>query len=398
MKALSLLFILLFLASCGKKQSAEAPAQADHTELKKAIIENYASIVYANYEDSWRTALELQKKIDSFVANPSAQSFAECKQAWLAAREPYGQTEAFRFAGGPIDDEDGPEGAINAWPLDENYIDYVVGLENGGIINDTKNFPTIDKKTLIDLNEKGGETNISIGFHAIEFLLWGQDSADTKLKKPGQRPYTDFLTEGGTAKNQQRRAAYLKAVAEILVTDLASMKDEWAPDADNYRAKFVDMDTNDALKNILTGIGTLSKSELAGERIFVALDNQDQEDEHSCFSDNTHRDIILNAVGIRNVLKGEYKRVNGSVVKGASIHKLVTKLDPELAVRTENLSVKTVKSSESILVPFDFALTQEKVGGNGPIMTTVLALQAQGDKLTAVAKTIGVTIGTDLPE
>lgn len=398
MKALSYLVVLLLLAGCGKKQSAKATAQTDNSELKKAIIENYAELVYANYEDSLTTAKKLQEDINAFVSKPSAEGFEAAKKSWLAAREPYGQTEAFRFASGPIDDEDGPEGALNAWPLDENYIDYVKGSEAAGIINDTKQFPTIDKKTLIDLNEKGGETNISIGYHAIEFLLWGQDDVDTKLKTPGKRPYTDFLTEGGTAKNQNRRADYLKAVTEILVADLESMVKEWAPKAENYRAKFVAMDSNAAFKNILTGLGTLSKSELAGERIFVALDNQDQEDEHSCFSDNTHRDIILNAVGIRNVYKGEYKRVDGSVVKGASIHELMTKLNPELAAKVDALSSTTVKNSEAIPVPFDLALTQEKVGGKGPIMTTVLSLQEQGDKLTAVAKVIGVSIGTDLPE
>ena len=209
------LIAILFVA-CNPDEEPVQVIEEDYTERFTAAADNYAGIVLASYEDSYNEAVTLRDLVNDFVANPTEEGFEACKNQWLAARIPYGQTEVYRFYGGPIDDEDGPEGAINAWPLDENYIDYVVGAENGGIINDTKNFPTIDKKTLIDLNEKGGETNISIGFHAIEFLLWGQDSADTKLKKPGQRPYTDFLTEGGTAKNQQRRAAYLKAVAEIL--------------------------------------------------------------------------------------------------------------------------------------------------------------------------------------
>ena len=60
------------------------------------------------------------------------------RKAWLAAREPYGQTEAFRFYGGPIDDAKGPEGRINAWPLDEAYIDSVKGKAGSGIINNRK--------------------------------------------------------------------------------------------------------------------------------------------------------------------------------------------------------------------------------------------------------------------
>ena len=398
MNFLKLFFCVLLIAGCGKKEDSTAKSE-DHSELKKSIVETYAKIVFANYEDSYNLALALQKSIESFTAAPSAEGFEACKKAWLAAREPYGLTEAFRFAGGPIDDEDGPEGNINAWPLDENYIDYVRGAESAGIINNTETYPEITKSVLADLNEKGGETNISIGFHAIEFLLWGQDDLDTKLKTPGKRPYTDYLANGGTAKNQKRRAEYLNVIAEILVEDLKSMVDEWNPEGKgNYREAFLALETDKALSNILTGIGTLSKAELAGERIFVALDNQDQEDEHSCFSDNTHRDIILNAEGIQNVIAGEYKRLDGTVVKGASLLDLLKKVDSKLYAELEEISKKTVENTKAIPVPFDFALTQEKVGGQGPIMLSVLSLQKQGNKLTEAALALGITIGTDLPE
>lgn len=398
MKFLLCLITLILLAGC--KESAENNTKSeDHSALKKSVVETYANIVFANYEDSHKLAVVLKDKIEDFIATPNTDKFEACKKAWLAAREPYGLTEAFRFAGGPIDDEDGPEGNINAWPLDENYIDYVRGADSSGIINNTESYPEISKEVLTDLNEKGGETNISIGFHAIEFLLWGQDDIDTKLKSPGKRPYTDYLSSGGTAKNQQRRGTYLKTVVEILVEDLHSMVKEWDPAVKgNYREKFLAMDSSEAIKNILTGIGTLSKSELAGERMFVALDNQDQEDEHSCFSDNTHRDIILNAQGIRNVFTGRYERIDGTVVEGSSLLDLTNKINPELGAKAAEMSQKTVSNCEAIPVPFDLALTQEKVGGKGPIMTAVLSLQDQGDVFTEVATALGVKIGTELPE
>lgn len=398
MKLLLCLITLILLAGC--KESAENNTKSeDHSALKKSVVETYANIVFANYEDSHKLAVVLKDKIDDFIAMPNADKFEACKKAWLAAREPYGLTEAFRFAGGPIDDEDGPEGNINAWPLDENYIDYVRGADSSGIINNTETYPEISKEVLTDLNEKGGETNISIGFHAIEFLLWGQDDIDTKLKSPGKRPYTDYLTSGGTAKNQQRRGIYLKTVVEILVEDLHSMVKEWDPAVKgNYREKLLAMDSSEAIKNILTGIGTLSKSELAGERMFVALDNQDQEDEHSCFSDNTHRDIILNAQGIRNVFTARYQRIDGTVVEGSSLLDLTNKINPELGAKAAEMSQKTVSNCEAIPVPFDLALTQEKVGGKGPIMKAVLSLQDQGDVFTEVATALGVKIGTELPE
>ncbi|MGK4567384.1 imelysin family protein [Flavobacterium sp. 3HN19-14] len=71
------------------------------------------------------------------------------------------------------------------------------------------------------------------------------------------------------------------------------------------------MPVNEALTNIYTGIATLAAAELAVERMDVALGNANQEDEHSCFSDNTHRDIALNLQGVINVYQGKYGTIDG---------------------------------------------------------------------------------------
>lgn len=365
--------------------------------LKQQIKENYASIVFASYEDTYNEAVKLQTAIHTFVSAPTAANFDACKAAWKAAREPYGQTEGYRFSSGPIDDENGPEGMINAWPLDENYIDYVTGSATAGIINNATTYPTINMDLLSSLNEQGGEANISAGYHAIEFLLWGQDNPNTALLTPGQRPYTDYLTTGGTATNQTRRGNYLVAAVDLLIADLAIVKDAWDPaKTGNYRATFLALANDEALKRILTGIGTLSKSELAQERIAVALTNQNQEDEHSCFSDNTHRDIILNATSISNVYNGSYTRVNGTVVSGKSVKDLITVVNPTLASEMNTLSAESLTKAKAIPVPFDNALTQEMIGGTGPIMQTVNTLKAQGDKIAAMAQAFGISISTTL--
>ncbi len=369
-----------------------------HADLKQQIKENYANIVFASYEDAYNAAVNLQTEITAFLAAPSATGLTTCRTAWKAAREPYGQTEAYRFSSGPIDAADGPEGMMNAWPLDENYIDYVTGDANAGIINNVAGFPAITTAVIEAQNENGGEANISAGYHAIEFLLWGQDSPNTALLTPGNRPYTDYMVTGGTAANQARRGQYLKAAIDLLVSDLAIMKDAWDPaKTGNYRAEFLALGNDKALQNIMTGLGTLSKSELAGERMFVALDNKDQEDEHSCFSDNTHRDIILNAQGIYNVYHGTYTRVNGTVVSGRSIADLIKEVNATLAVDMNTLSEMTMTKVKAIPVPFDNALTQESAGGTGPIMQAVNTLKSQGDKIAEVATALGITINTSLP-
>jgi putative iron-regulated protein len=364
---------------------------SDYSDEITEIKENYASLVYANYEDSYNTAMVLKTKLVELTNSPSQTTLDAAKTAWLDAREPYGQTEAFRFASGPIDDEDGPEGLLNAWPLDEGFIDYVRGDMNAGIINDVSK--TITPELLESLNESVDEKSISIGYHAIEFLLWGQDAVSTENKLAGQRSFNDFVDNGN---NETRRNTYLLTAADLLLGHLQLMLDEWDANGSNYRADFMALDNETTLENLLTSIGTLSKSELAVERIFVPLENADQEDEHSCFSDNTHRDIILNAEGIKNVYTGTYRRTDNTVITGTSLQDLLGMVSPALQVEMDALSASTITYSNSIPVPFDYALTQESTGGNGPIMNTVTSLQSQGDKISQVASALGLTISTSL--
>ncbi|MBA4266394.1 MAG: iron-regulated protein, partial [Comamonadaceae bacterium] len=184
-------------ASVGAASSAAATV-TDH----QAVARHYAALVHANYSDTLAAAKEMQSTIAAFAAAPSADGLNKARKAWLDAREYYGQTEAFRFYGGPIDDDKGPEGQINAWPLDEAYVDYVEGKPDAGLINDKKF--KITKANLIKFNERGGEENIAAGWHAIEFLLWGQDLRETG---PGDRSFEDYVD--GKKPNADRRRQFL---------------------------------------------------------------------------------------------------------------------------------------------------------------------------------------------
>ncbi|MCQ4143082.1 imelysin family protein [Vogesella sp. AC12] len=357
-----------------------SPVHASAAEVsREAVVQQYSQIVFASYEDSLLTAKALQNAINAFVAAPSEAGLNQARQAWLAAREPYGQTEAFRFYGGPIDDARGPEGQINAWPLDEAYIDGVKGKPSAGVVNNRK--VVISKKLLSSLNERGGEENISTGYHAIEFLLWGQDFDSNGA---GKRSYTDFVD--GQGNNADRRREYLKTAAELLVDDLGYLVAAWQPNSNNFRARFEKKP--DALRQMLVGIGVLSRAELAGERIEVALDSRNQEDEHSCFSDNTHRDIATNARGIQNVWLGEYTRVDGSLLKGASLRDLVAASNAKAAERVTADMAATQARAEAIKAPFDQEIVNKD--GRSRVQATVAALKKQASSLVEAAKAIGI--------
>jgi putative iron-regulated protein len=365
--------------------AAQAPAAAALPAAERQVAAHYAALVHASYEDALATARGLEQAIAAFVKAPAAGTLAAARQAWLAAREVYGQTEAYRFYGGPIDDDKGPEGRINAWPMDEAFVDGVQGKPGSGLINNRKF--AISKKALAAQNERGGEENVATGWHAIEFLLWGQDLSDTG---PGNRSFEDFMD--GKAANADRRRQYLTVATGLLVDDLGSLVRAWAPGANNnYRARF-EAGGRESVRKMLVGLGSLSRGELAGERLEVALASQDQEDEHSCFSDNTHRDAVANARGIQNVWLGEWKRPDGRVLRGASLRDLVAARDAALAERTTRQIAASVAAAEAIRAPFDQEIRGDRgAPGRQRVQAAVDSLSRQAQDLVAAAAAIGIT-------
>jgi len=366
------------LLACLSPVHAQTPSVDAH-----AVARHYASLVYANYSDSLDAALVLQQAIQSFVAQPDAGKLQSAKQAWKQAREWYGQTEAYRFYAGPIDDEKGPEGRLNAWPLDESYVDYVKGKPQAGIINNRQ--ITISKANLSRLNERGGEENIAAGWHAIEFLLWGQDKSDTGA---GDRSPDDYLDD--KAPNADRRRQFLLTATELLIDDLRYLVNAWAPASRNYRASF-ELGGIESVRKIIVGLGSLSRGELAGERMEVAINTQDQEDEHSCFSDNTHRDIVNNALGIQNVWLGRYRRADGSLLQGPSLRDLVALKDTALADKTTAQIATSLAAAQAIQAPFD----REIIGGRDApgrqrIQATINSLVQQSKDLVLAANAVGI--------
>ncbi|PWJ58008.1 putative iron-regulated protein [Dyadobacter jejuensis] len=389
MKKLFIALLSLSILNACKSNDSD-PVDPEITDAKKQeVVDNYANIVLANYEDAITTAEALQTAIHEFVANPTAAGLEACKTAWLESRNPYLQTEAFRFYDGPIDGTDENfEGLINAWPLDEAYIDYVEGDTTAGVINNTADYPTISEAVLLADNEKNGETDVKVGYHAIEFLLWGQDLyADS----PGKRPYTDYL-EGGTAANPVRRGQYLTIVADLLVKDLKSVKSQWESNG-AYRTEFVKATNLDqSILNILNGMGKLSKGELSGERMAVILASKDQEDEHSCFSDNTHNDYLFDEIGIYNVYLGKYTRIDGTVVEGTGFDDLL--MENHAAVNTAMIAKldAAVAAIKALPDPIDTGLTTNEEA----FKTAITAIRAQADQLVEVATALGMNF--NIPE
>ena len=391
--ALAACLLLLAMACTQPPPPTPTPTEPPAPEvavaaLKAEVVANYAAGAHTLYANSLASARIMDEAINAFLADPTPAALEAAKRAWLSAREDYGPTEVFRFYGGPIDNEvDGPEGLINAWPMDEGYVDYVEGNPAAGIINMPDEYPEITADLIISLNEEGGEANVSTGWHAIEFLLWGQDLSP---EGPGARPVEDYTTNP----NADRRATYLRVTSQVLLGNLQDMVDAWAPGQTNYRAEFVSKPADDALVDIITGAGALSAGELAGERMNVAYSERSQEDEHSCFSDNTTRDIVGNAIGVQMVLTGDY----GSV-SGPGILDLFATQDEGLAERLRREAADSVHQASRIPAPFDRHLSDDvpdSAPGRAQVLRTIEALERQADTIVEGSSAFGFSINTSV--
>ena len=319
-----------------------------------SLANSYANLVSYYYNEVSLSTQEMHNAIIKFVQAPDNNSLTNAKNKWIAARSIYGITEAFRFYGGPIDGvnkygEEGPEGLINAWPLNEAYIDYVKGSPNAGIINNLS--LEINNDTIIAANMSEDDADVSSGWHAIEFLLWGQDFS---LETAGIREASDYLP---TNEINIRRRAYLVATSALLLEHINWLSMEWLENGEGRKAF---LNKNDPGGAILTGIATLAGFELSSERIATALDSGDPEDEHSCFSDQTHNDVKANFNGIINVYLG--KGLNGESFS-PSISEFVAKNNLKLHENILEIINETNISINNITVPFDKMLSEPK---NGP--------------------------------
>jgi len=322
-------------ASFADQQQHRLPAKSAVTT--EQIKTNYVEMAYAAYSDSYVTAQALQKSIQQLLASPSATTLANAKQAYKLARVPYQQSEIMRWdtditinadlaKDSGLSSVDDWEGQVNAWPLDEQAIDYVDGNKNAGIINQ-KGGEKITAEYLIEQNGVGGEANVTTGFHAIEFLLWGQDLNGTKAGA-GARSVNDFQTDASglcSASNCDRRRDYLDAATQLLVDDLLAMQQEWSPAATKTTGTLANnfLNSDDAIRYILFAMKSMATDELASARMNEGLAGVDPEQEHDCFSDLSHVAIYHNFQSVRNAFYGGYQGPDGNVVEGASIADLI---------------------------------------------------------------------------
>lgn len=405
--------IRAFLLGAAASALLSSAAFAADAPTAEAVLKTYADIAQAKYEDALSGAKALDTAIDALIATPSEATLAAARKAWIDSRPAYQETEGYRFGNAIVDNW---EGRVNSWPLDEGLIDYVdtksYGTESDAnplyaanvIANkeiqigpDKIDATTINAELLDKLQEAGDvEANVAIGYHAIEFLLWGQDLNGTG-PGAGNRPFSDYDTKNCTNGNCDRRAAYLKAATDLLVKDLSDMAANWQPEGD-ARKELAEKGAEGGLSTILTGLGSLSYGELAGERMKLGLLLHDPEEEQDCFSDNTANSHYYDQAGMVAIWDANYKRSDGTIVSGPSLRDLTAAKNPEAAKRLDEAMAATsakmqiLKDTSDGGEHYDQMIAAGNDAGNKIVQDVVDALVSQTRAVEGVVAALNLKI------
>ena len=125
----------------------------------------------------------------------------------------------------------------------------------------------------------------------------------------------------------------------------------------------------------------------------VALESTEQEDEHSCFSDNTNADVVNDLKGIRMVFTGEA----AGVAAGATLQSLVREVDPKLASGLRAKLDATVAAAQSFPATFERMIAAPAGSPEHEALSAAIAaIEAQGTDLAKAAKALGVTVNFEV--
>lgn len=326
------LTLSLILAACDwpQQQSQEKATPAPASIDAQAFAAQAGLEAYTGLSRASQSAQVVDSKLASFLYHPNPMTHGELKQAWRQAYDDFLRAMVFAYL--PI--QDPPEWyskhiayrdlltQLDSWPIQGGYIDYVPGYPFSGIVNDLT--LVIDEQTLRNQHLFTDNSNASIGYHALEFMLWGdngersphdffpqENTAPVLLNEgehnhenseagldqgtepaPEVHAHTEETNQPGMPEpqNHNRRRQYVQVISEVLQKDLIRVQRRWEPST-GYYAQLIQQSTPDnTLQAALIAAQRLISEEILNKRFTL---------ESSEFSASSARDIEMLLHGLQ---------------------------------------------------------------------------------------------------
>jgi len=279
-RGLLLAILCLTISACDQlfeQPKESAPAQEEIKINSQRLLSATNIYAYTQMSEALNQAQILDGLITSLLHHPNPLSLEEAQNTWLKAYQAYLQVSFFhqvpRFEK-PQHHEDADtydiiHEQLDSWPIEAGYIDYLPQYPLSGIINDM----TL-KISEQDILQQHGFSDVrfaSVGFHPMEFLLFGMDGkrsakdfvpqensieiVDTDIhlhdqeqeegeEDPALASDTDATSQPQLSnqdtnfgpQNHNRRRDFLRILSALMVKNLQKLADRWEP-AHGYYAK-----------------------------------------------------------------------------------------------------------------------------------------------------------------
>ncbi|GLS25324.1 imelysin family protein [Marinibactrum halimedae] len=229
-----LLLVTFIIAGCSEPEppapNIVTPPPAETTEADTQSAENLQALATALVVAVSATSQALSEKAHHFAKNPTNESLAELKSAWgsahrdltranilfaLADTSPalFGALESHRFN-------------LDAEPIQPGFIDRFGVYEQSGIVNDIS-LP-LNATHLREQHGLTDKSDIALGIHALEFLIWG-DTPRT-LDDFVKRSLPKEMEASGLRVvdlPENRRREYIRLSAQMLADDASALEAAW---------------------------------------------------------------------------------------------------------------------------------------------------------------------------
>jgi putative iron-regulated protein len=289
----------------------------------KEIALEYVQQIDTDFKQAGIEIEKFQSSIATLTDQTNIENLNLSKQAWLNAHSAYELTTLHRYYATQLMGEQDSlvlmqlQYQINHWPIVPGYIDYVDGYPDSGIVHDIN--VNLNADSLREQHGFFDVSEVTLGFHAIEFLLWGYD-ADSVA-----RPATDFdavleLTpkeiESGYTLEQlsnNRRRLFLSVVVDTLVKDFLALQSLWLAEEPSISQRIESISGTELIVILADSMSAMLTQELLQRSLYPMLNGDFVESVQSPYSRSTQNAVSSQLSGLERLLL-ERQTENGTTL------------------------------------------------------------------------------------
>jgi len=289
----------------------------------KEIVLKYVEQIDTDLIQAGIEIEKFQSSIVTLADHVSSENLSLSKQAWLDAHSAYELTTLHRYFATQLLGEQNSlalmqlQYQINHWPIIPGYIDYVNGYPDSGIVYDIN--VTLDVDSIREQHGAFDIYEVTLGFHVIEFLLWGYDTDSVA------RPAADFdavleltpeETESGYSLEQlsnNRRRLFLSVAADTLVEDFRALQSLWLTEESSIRQRIESTSGTELIVILADSMSAMLNQELLIRSLYPMLNGDFVESIQSPYSRSTQNAVSSQLSGLERLLL-EHQTENGTTL------------------------------------------------------------------------------------